>query len=84
MHHLPRQRKGGAVEPGRRAAFARTHTAYLVADWTKRDAAITALLSAHDRSGVPLYLYYKPGATDAEVLPQILTPTRCWRRSTAK
>jgi thiol:disulfide interchange protein DsbD len=55
-------------------AFAATHTAYLVADWTKRDAGITALLSAHDRSGVPLYLYYKPGAPDADVLPQILTP----------
>lgn len=55
-------------------AFARTHTAYLVADWTKRDAEITALLAAHDRSGVPLYLYYKPGAADANVLPQILTP----------
>ncbi len=55
-------------------AFARTHTAYLVADWTKRDAAITALLSVHGRSGVPLYLYYKPGAADADVLPQILTP----------
>ncbi len=54
-------------------AFARTRTAYLVADWTRRDAAITALLAAHDRSGVPLYLYYKPGAADAEVLPQILT-----------
>jgi thiol:disulfide interchange protein DsbD len=54
-------------------AFARTHTAYLVADWTKRDAAITALLAAHDRSGVPLYLYYKRGDADAQVLPQILT-----------
>ncbi len=57
-----------------RHAFARTRTAYLVADWTKRDAAITALLAAHDRSGVPLYLYYKPGASEADVLPQILTP----------
>jgi len=55
-------------------AFARTHTAYLVADWTKRDADITALLSEHDRSGVPLYLFYKPGAPAADVLPQILTP----------
>ncbi|MGB8364766.1 MAG: protein-disulfide reductase DsbD domain-containing protein [Rhizomicrobium sp.] len=54
-------------------AFDRTHTAYLVADWTKRNAAITALLAQHDRSGVPLYLYYRPGAEDAEVLPQILT-----------
>jgi thiol:disulfide interchange protein len=57
-----------------REAFARTHTTYLVADWTKRDAGITALLAAHDHPGVPLYLYYKPGAADAEVLPQILTP----------
>jgi thiol:disulfide interchange protein DsbD len=56
------------------AAFASTRTAYLVADWTKRDAAITALLSAHGRSGVPLYLYYAPGAADADVLPQVLTP----------
>jgi thiol:disulfide interchange protein DsbD len=60
--------------PAVAAAFERTHTAYLVADWTKRDGAITALLSAHGRSGVPLYLYYKSGATDADVLPQILTP----------
>jgi thiol:disulfide interchange protein DsbD len=55
-------------------AFARTHTAVLIADWTKRDAAITDLLAAHGRSGVPLYLYYKPGAAEADVLPQILTP----------
>ncbi len=54
-------------------AFAHTRTAYLVADWTKRDAAVTALLTAHGRSGVPLYLYYKPGAADADILPQILT-----------
>ncbi len=40
----------------------------------KRDADITALLSEHDRSGVPLYLFYKPGAPAADVLPQILTP----------
>jgi thiol:disulfide interchange protein DsbD len=60
---------GGAV----RAAFASKHIAYLVADWTRRDPAITALLSEHGRSGVPLYLYYAPGARDAKVLPQILT-----------
>ena len=27
----------------------------------------------HGRSGVPLYLYYAPGAAEPEVLPQILT-----------
>ncbi len=54
-------------------AFARKHIAYIVADWTRRDPAITALLAAHGRSGVPLYLYYAPGAASPRVLPQILT-----------
>jgi thiol:disulfide interchange protein DsbD len=57
-----------------RAAFAQHHVALLIADWTRRDAAITALLDAHGRSGVPLYLYFAPGAPDAQVLPQVLTP----------
>ena len=34
---------------------------------------ITALLANAKRSGVPLYLYYAPGAASAHVLPQILT-----------
>jgi thiol:disulfide interchange protein DsbD len=56
-----------------RDAFAAKHMAYFVADWTSRNPEITALLAAHGRSGVPLYLYYAPGAADAVVLPQILT-----------
>lgn len=56
-----------------RAAFKRHDVAYLVADWTNRNREIAALLAAHDRAGVPLYLYYAPGAAKAEVLPQILT-----------
>jgi thiol:disulfide interchange protein DsbD len=59
--------------PAVRAAFADKRIAFLVADWTNRNSAITALLEAHGRSGVPLYLYYAPGAADAVVLPQILT-----------
>lgn len=54
-------------------AFQSHHVAYLVADWTNRNPGITALLQAHGRSGVPLYLYYAPGAAEAVVLPQILT-----------
>ena len=57
-----------------RAEFGTKRVAFLVADWTNRDPAVTDLLAAHARSGVPLYLYYRPGATDAVVLPQILTP----------
>lgn len=56
-----------------RNAFARKHVAYLIADWTNRNAEITALLAANGRSGVPLYLYYAPGAANPVVLPQILT-----------
>ncbi|MDE2134667.1 MAG: thioredoxin family protein [Alphaproteobacteria bacterium] len=59
--------------PAVRAAFADKHIALLVADWTNRNPGITALLEAHGRSGVPLYLYYAPGAGDAVVLPQVLT-----------
>ena len=57
-----------------RAAFRNRHIAFLVADWTNRDPEVTALLQAHARSGVPLYLYYAPQASDAVVLPQVLTP----------
>jgi thiol:disulfide interchange protein DsbD len=54
-------------------AFAKNQVAYLIADWTRRDPEITALLASHGRSGVPLYLYYAPGAVEPKVLPQILT-----------
>ncbi|AUN95392.1 protein-disulfide reductase DsbD family protein [Pseudazoarcus pumilus] len=57
------------------AAFAERDIAYLKGDWTNQDAAITAVLERFGRSGVPLYLYYPPGAgSEAVVLPQILTP----------
>ena len=47
----------------------------LKADWTSRDAAITAELEHYHRTGVPLYLLYSAdAASDAIVLPQILTP----------
>ncbi len=55
-------------------AFAQAGITYLKGDWTREDPAITAVLKAHGRSGVPLYLYYAPGAAEAQVLPQILTP----------
>ena len=56
------------------AAFAQHKVAYLVADWTNRNPEITRLLETYQRSGVPLYLYFAPGAATAKILPQILTP----------
>ncbi len=58
---------------GVQRAFADRNVAYLVGDWTRGDAAITALLRAHQRDGVPLYLFYPAGGGAPVVLPQILT-----------
>jgi thiol:disulfide interchange protein DsbD len=54
-------------------AFARRNVAFLVADWTRGDPAIGALLREHGRDGVPLYLFWAPGAASPVVLPQLLT-----------
>ena len=56
-----------------RDAFAARGIAYLKADWTRGDPAITALLRDQGREGVPLYLYWAPGAAAPVELPQILT-----------
>ena len=56
-----------------KAAFANGKVTYLVADWTNRNSAITKMLEENGRSGVPLYLYYAPGAQKPVILPQILT-----------
>jgi DsbC/DsbD-like thiol-disulfide interchange protein/cytochrome c biogenesis protein CcdA len=52
--------------------FAANNVVVLVGDWTTGDPAIGRFLESHDRSGVPLYLYYPPGG-EVQVLPQILT-----------
>lgn len=57
-----------------RAAFAKGKVAVLVGDWTNGDPALGRFIEAHNRAGVPLYLYYAPGAAEPQVLPQVLTP----------
>ncbi len=65
-----------AIERGSVAsAFARNKVAALVGDWTDGDPAMGRFIERHNRAGVPLYLYYAPGAGEPRVLPQILTPT---------
>ena len=54
-------------------AFAEYRVAYLKADWTNQDPAITRKLAEYQRSGVPLYLLYDGLGGPAEVLPQILS-----------
>ncbi len=55
-----------------RVAFAAHGVTTLKGDWTRQDPAISAFLRAHDRDGVPLYVFYAPGR-EGVVLPQILT-----------
>jgi thiol:disulfide interchange protein DsbD len=53
-------------------AFAGKEVLLLRADWTQRDAQITAALASYGRNGVPLYVLHdaRGGST---VLPEILT-----------
>lgn len=54
--------------------FSRQGVQVMVGDWTNEDPEITEVLQRHGRAGVPLYLYFGPGASEALVLPQLLTP----------
>ncbi|MET0406032.1 MAG: thioredoxin family protein [Cystobacter sp.] len=58
-----------------RAAFAQHKVAFFVADWTRRDASISAKLAQFGRAGVPMYLLVNPSAPEKpEVLSELLTP----------
>lgn len=57
-----------------RDAFAKAGVVAMVGDWTVRDPEITAFLTEQGAAGVPLYLWYAPGTSAPERLPQVLTP----------
>ncbi len=54
-------------------SFRRGKVAVMVGDWTDGDPALGRFIEAHNRAGVPLYLWYAPGAKEPRVLPQVLT-----------
>ncbi len=56
------------------SAFRKRGVRVLVGDWTDGDPALGRFIAAHGRAGVPLYLWYAPGAAAPRVLPQVLTP----------
>jgi thiol:disulfide interchange protein len=66
--------KAAIERSGVQAAWARDKVAVLVGDWTDGDPVLGRFIEAHNRAGVPLYLYYAPGAPEPRVLPQVLTP----------
>lgn len=54
-------------------AFDAGNVAFLVADFTNGDKTIAQELQKHNRAGVPMYLWYAPGTTQPEVLPELLS-----------
>ena len=48
---------------------------YIKADWTNRNDQISEALLSYKRSGVPLYVYWKPGLEEPKILPEILNDT---------
>ncbi len=57
------------------AAFKAKNVAVLVGDWTNGDPVLGRFIEAHNRAGVPLYLYYPAGGGEPRILPQVLTPS---------
>ena len=60
-------------QPSVQSLFAAKRVLLLRADWTRRDAAITAALSSMGRQGVPVYALHIPGAPAPSVLSEILS-----------
>ncbi|MBU1288616.1 MAG: thioredoxin family protein [Alphaproteobacteria bacterium] len=54
-------------------AFADANVAFLVADFTRKDPVIAEELKRRERAGVPMYLWYPAGASEPEILPEILS-----------
>lgn len=59
-------------QPGVVADFDRAQVVRMRADWTRRDAEITAALARLGRNGVPVYALLRPGQ-EPLLLPEILT-----------
>jgi thiol:disulfide interchange protein DsbD len=55
------------------AAFEARRVVLLRADWTRRDAAISAELARLQRSGVPVYVLHAPGGAGPTLLSEILS-----------
>jgi thiol:disulfide interchange protein DsbD len=56
-----------------RALLERTHTTYMVGDWTNEDPAISAFLDEYHSPGVPLYVVYPADGRPGVRLPQVLS-----------
>jgi thiol:disulfide interchange protein/DsbC/DsbD-like thiol-disulfide interchange protein len=56
-----------------REAMAENDVAMFKADWTHPDETIRAEIESYGKAGVPMYLFYGPGESTPELLPEVLT-----------
>jgi thiol:disulfide interchange protein DsbD len=61
-------------DPDVAEAFRARGVTYLLGDWTNGNPELSRLLADYGRDGVPLSLFFAPGAQRGQILPQILTP----------
>jgi thiol:disulfide interchange protein len=64
--------RGALSDPAVAAAFKAHGVTTLVGDWTSNDPVLGRFIRAHNRAGVPLYLFYRADGR-VETLPQVLT-----------
>ena len=46
---------------------------YVKADWTNRNEDIAIGLARYERTGIPLYIFWRPGMHGSKILPAVLT-----------
>jgi thiol:disulfide interchange protein DsbD len=61
-------------QPAFKDALQAANAVYMVGDWTNVDPAITEFLEQHGAVGVPLYVVFRKGQAEGQVLPTILSP----------
>ena len=64
--------RGALSSPAVAAAFRAKGITTLLGDWTSSDPILGRFIRAHNRAGVPLYLFYHADGR-VETLPQVLT-----------
>ena len=53
--------------------LAEQNITYVKADWTNRNEEIAIGLARYERTGIPLYIFWKPGMNASKILPAVLT-----------
>ena len=65
--------KAALSRPGVQEYLSAQNITYIKADWTNRNEEIAAGLAKYNRSGIPLYIFWKPGMAESKILPAVLT-----------